>query len=313
VIRESRRPGIPADLVGIDVGGTKTHIRAVASGEVILDHIVPSASWRSTSIFPTEASMTTLGRLIAGLVELAPGTRIAAGIHGCDTPFHLDVATVVLSRELGIPVLVVNDAELLGYAAGAAASIQIIAGTGAIVLGHTATGAVVTADGYSWILGDIGSAAALVREGLRGVLDAHDAGTDEGDPLMPALLDAFSAVDASSLAMAATEIAGASTWGAHAPLVFRAADAGSAIATRVISAASQRLADGVASVLRRGAVAETIIAAGGVIVGQPRMQDAVVERLRALGITLPFAILDQPPVVGAVRLASTGRASVRVP
>jgi glucosamine kinase len=296
-----------ADLVGIDVGGTKTHIRATVDGEIVADHVLPSASWRGESMFPSDASMTALARVVSTLVALTPAASVAAGIHGCDTPFHLELARTALSRELRVPVLVVNDAELLGYAAGSSSSIQMIAGTGAIVLGRTADNEVVTADGYSWILGDNGSAAALVREALRSTLDACDAGTADNDPLVLALFRAFDATDSSSLALSATEAAGASVWGAHAPLIFHASEEGSRIAERVILSASNRLADGVASVLRRGAIADSIVAAGGVIVGQSRMQDAVRERLALLGITLPLIVLDSPPVVGAVRLAGFGR------
>jgi glucosamine kinase len=299
-----------ADLVGIDVGGTKTHIRAQIGDRIVVDYVLPSAAWRGTGMFPSDANMTELARVVSRLVALSPDASVAAGIHGCDTPFHIELAKVALSRELQVPVRVVNDAELLGHAAGSTASVQVIAGTGAIVLGRTANGSVVTADGYSWILGDNGSAAALVREALRSTLDASDAGTAEEDPLFASLLTAFAATDSSSLALAATEVAGASTWGAHAPLIFLAAEAGSAIAAHVINAASNRLADGVASVLRRGAVAESIVAAGGVIVGQPRMQDAVRARLVSLGIGLPLIVLDSPPVVGAMRLAELGRSAI---
>jgi N-acetylglucosamine kinase-like BadF-type ATPase len=300
--------GLPlpvADVVGIDVGGTKTHIRGLRNGTVVADRVVPSDDWRGSSIFPTVESMTALAAVVIELVQVSSDTSIAAGIHGCDTPLLLEIAHVTLTRELGVPVLVVNDAELLGHAAGQPDSIQVIAGTGAIVLGRAADGTAVTADGYSWILGDSGSAAAIVREALRSTLDAHDAGTLGADPLFPALLSAFSSVDASSLATAATELAGASSWGKHSRRVFDAADIGSTIANRVISTASNKLAEGVASVLRRGAVASAIVAAGGVIVGQPRMQVAVRDRLAELEVALPFEILHEPPVVGAVRLATS--------
>lgn len=158
------------------------------------------------------------------------------GLNGGDTPEQLDLARTVLGRALGARVDVVNDAALVGLAAGRDAVVGMVVGTGAVVVGTRPDGSTVTADGHSWLLGDFGSSAGLVREALRAVLRAHDAGTVAGDPLLPALLEAFGAAGAEHLAVVATGVVGPSGWGDHAPRVFGALAAGSPLAAALVAA-----------------------------------------------------------------------------
>ena len=39
-----------AAIVGVDVGGTKTHLRAIVDGDIV-DRVVPSDLWRAGAIF----------------------------------------------------------------------------------------------------------------------------------------------------------------------------------------------------------------------------------------------------------------------
>ncbi|MHC5909377.1 ATPase, partial [Streptomyces sp. S6] len=51
-------------LVGIDVGGTKTHLRALAGAETVADHVRASSDWR-----PHDTD--SAARWLADLVEEA--------------------------------------------------------------------------------------------------------------------------------------------------------------------------------------------------------------------------------------------------
>ncbi len=53
-------------------------------------------------------------------------------------------------------------------AAGYADGIGVVSGTGSIAVARTAEGRMLAAGGWGWILGDEGSAPALVREAAQG-------------------------------------------------------------------------------------------------------------------------------------------------
>ncbi|NQX14287.1 BadF/BadG/BcrA/BcrD ATPase family protein [Rathayibacter sp. VKM Ac-2857] len=297
-------PQAAAHLVGVDVGGTKTHVRLLDTDGAEEDLVLPSSAWRSGELFADPENLPRLAEVLLRLRPLAEDAVVVLGVHGCDTPGQMREATATLSLRLGRPVTVVNDAELLGFAEQEEPSIQMIVGTGAVICGTTADGARITVDGHGWPLGDRGSAHDLVSTALRATLVACDNGvTPEGgapDPLIGAVLTAFGASDAATLAAEATRIAGGAAWGAFAPLVFEQAAAGSALAGRIVEDAAQALAAGVASLVRRGAIGSLVVAGGGVIVNQPAYERRIRERLAEGAPQLAFVVVRRPPVVGAM-------------
>ncbi|MDN4597127.1 N-acetylglucosamine kinase [Leifsonia virtsii] len=291
---------------GIDIGGTKTHI-VVVSGDAAdasarSELVVPSAGWR-TGLGDPEADARGLSRLLVD--AFGPGIRgaaVAIGAHGCENTEQCHDLERALRRHLDGPVLVVNDSELIPPAMGAAHAIGVVVGTGSIATARDAGGALVTAGGWGWMLGDEGSAAGLVREATRAVLNGRDRG-EPLDALGTRLLAAFAADDTDELALAVTEAGSAEALGGRAPEVFAAADDGSALAAAVIHDAGAHLARLVDRLIRRGIHAESVVAGGSVIERQPRLQEAFRSSLAHLRPGLPLSILDRPPVDGAVALA----------
>jgi N-acetylglucosamine kinase-like BadF-type ATPase len=86
-------------------------------------------------------------------------------------------------------------------------------------------------------------------------------------------------------------------------VVFSAADAGSALARQVVETAAGHLAGLVSRLVRRGAVGTTVVAAGSVIVRQPRLADAFGDQLSRRHPGMELRILTEDPVAGAVALA----------
>ncbi|KAB8191972.1 ATPase [Nonomuraea phyllanthi] len=290
-------------VAGVDVGGTKTRMRLLdlAAGEVVADRTVPSTGWQTRS-FP--AAATWLAERLAALPR--PGdevVRVVAGAHGCETPEHCDRLGRELESALGLPVTVVNDAQLLVPAAGLSAGIGLVVGTGSIAVGrHHETGAHLSAGGWGWVLGDEGSGSALVRDAARAVL----ARADDGAPLEAlgrALLRSYSVSGLPELAAAMSWDGGVETWAEHAPAVFAAAAEGSAPAADVIRQGGAALANLVARLARRGAETDAVVAAGGVIVGQPSLFAAFEKELTSLLPGVTATLLREPPVAGAVELA----------
>ncbi|WP_433442408.1 N-acetylglucosamine kinase [Nonomuraea sp. CA-141351] len=290
-------------VIGVDVGGTKTRMRLLdlAAGEVAGDRTVPSTGWQTRSL---SGAATWLAQRVAAVPR--PGdevVRIVAGAHGCETPEQCDLLGRELEAALGMPVTVVNDAELLVPAAGLTAGIGLIAGTGSVAVGrHRETAARLSAGGWGWVLGDDGSGSALVRDAARAVL----AGADGGAPLEPlgrALLRSYGVPGLPELAAAMSWDGGVETWAGHAPAVFAAAAEGSVLAQEVIRRGGAGLAHLVQCLARRGADTGAVVAAGGVIVAQPTLFAAFEKELAVRLPGVATTLLRTPPVAGAVELA----------
>lgn len=287
-------------LVGMDAGGSKLAIRVESlDGQRLVDDTIVAEGWEAE---PAPYAVAWLLRRMESV--LPEGDHVAAlglGAQGCDNP---DVVAAITAEfgAAGIPAVVVNDAALLVPAAGLAAGIGVIAGTGAIAVGVSAEGEALAAGGWGWVLGDDAGAVGLVREAVKAALSAYDAGEPD-DGLLSALLASYGVATAERLARTVNDEPTIENWGPHAPVVFAAADGGSALAARVITAGAEHLALLVDQLRRRGATGDAVVAAGSVITRQPRLRDSFAERLRLRHPELSFRVLESPPVAGAVMLA----------
>ncbi|EST35933.1 hypothetical protein M878_03915, partial [Streptomyces roseochromogenus subsp. oscitans DS 12.976] len=116
-------------LVGIDVGGTKTHLRALAGDTPVADHVRAS-----------------------GAAGVRP-SALAVGGHACETPRQCAGTRTVLRAHVDAPALVVDDAELLVPAAGLDRGVGLVAGTGSVAVGRRADGTLVQAGGWDAVSG----------------------------------------------------------------------------------------------------------------------------------------------------------------
>lgn len=293
--------------VGADIGGTKLAIRMTApDGTARVDTQVPSTDWEAAPV--QEAARWLLSRIRPALPEGDEIAALGVGAQGCDTQEHCAHLTAALEA-LGVPATVVNDGSLLVPAAGLADGIGVIAGTGSIAVGATADGTVLFAGGWGWVLGDEGSAPAIVREATKAALTAYDERRPD-DGLLAELLAHYCAADAPALARAVNDAPNPGTWGPAAPAVFRAATAGSASALTVVDDAATHLAALVGRLRARGAVGETVVAAGSVVLGQPLLANRLRARLGTNHPDLTLRLLDVPPVAGAVALARARHGAV---
>ena len=291
-------------LVGIDVGGTKTHVLAAdEQGVTVLEQVVPTASWRHGGLVDDEGNVPRLLDLVAALPD-AGAAALVVGAHGLDSERQTTEFAAALRRHHAGPSLAVNDVELLVPAAGFAEGLAMVVGTGSKVVGHDLQGRLVAAGGFGFLLSDWGSAPALAFASAKAVLDAHDAGA-EPDPLAHALMTQVGAADLLGVAEAFSYDVDIHAWGARAPLIFEAAAAGSVLAAGVIDDAADLLARAVSHVLRRGAVGSDVVCAGGVITAQPRMFEAVRAAVARRSPGVHVHLLDVPPARGALALAGS--------
>ncbi|HEX4788806.1 MAG TPA: BadF/BadG/BcrA/BcrD ATPase family protein, partial [Actinospica sp.] len=283
-----------------DVGGTKIAITVAApDGTVLRETAYPAEGWAAA---PVDAAARWLfGHLARAVPEGDEIAAVGIGAQGCDTQEHCTRLAAAIEA-LGVAATVVNDASLLVPAAGLDSGIGVIAGTGSIAVGVDRAGAVLFSGGWGWVLGDEAGAPAIVREATKAALAAFDAGR-AGDGLLAALLAHFGVPDPPALARAVNDEPTPENWGPAAPAVFRAADEGSPLAAGVIDAAARALQSLVARLVERGAVGTTVVAAGSVIVRQPRLADRFRVHLARAQPGLELRLLDVPPVAGAVALA----------
>jgi N-acetylglucosamine kinase-like BadF-type ATPase len=294
-------------LVGIDVGGTKTHVQArTLDGTLVVDEVFATTGWRGAAMAVKADLLMTW---IAQATTDAPPLAIGVGAHGCDSAAQCRELHDALADRAGVPCAVVNDAQLLAAAAGVEEGIGLIAGTGSIAAGRLPDGEPVYAGGWGWLLGDDGGAAGLVREAVRRALAAQDQG--RGDEILTACLVRAAGVGSLGDLSMSMMLAHGGSWARHCPAVFEAADRGSPLAAEVIDDGGAALAELVATVRRRGALGRQVVAGGGVIVHQPRLAAALATALDARQPGVSLQVLADPPVLGAVALAA--RASSRPP
>lgn len=285
-------------LVGIDVGATKTHVRVERiNGEVLHDNVFATPLWRAQPY-------ANKAKLIASWIhEALPKDRVAAfvlGAQGCDNEADSEKLRQCLGPLLDAPTLVVNDAQLLAAAAERPGSIELTAGTGSIAVGHTSDGKSAFTGGWGWLLGDEGGAAGLVRDAVRRLARSKDEQCDP-DLLEQKLLEVSGAADLKDLNTMMMQ-GGGSAFTTWAPVLFDAADEGSAIAVAVIESGAKELHRLVELLIAKGIRAKAVVAAGSVIVNQRRLAESLRTSL-AQSAGLELVVLHTPPVHGAIRLA----------
>lgn len=291
-------------LIGIDIGGTKTQLRAIADGGAERDLIVSSSSWRRRDWDEdAEGLLALVGQLADGSVV----TAIGIGAHGCDDAEECKAFETAVAARTSARVAVVNDAELMPLALGFPGQIGVVAGTGSIAVCRPAPDRMLVAGGWGWIVGDEGSAAALVRQAVRAVALHLDRGGDATEPLTAAILASLDVKSIPRLGSTLGQLRSAAEVGVHAVAVFAAAERGSLLANQVIREGGRMLAELAALLDARGAGASHVVAGGSVIVEQPSLWAAFVAGLGETAPHLTPHLFTGKPVEGACALARMQR------
>jgi glucosamine kinase len=294
-------PSTPVGI-GIDIGGTKTHLRIAGRADDRHDLILPTAAWRVRQWDKDAEALLAIAR------DFAAGTPIAAiavGAHGCDDQSECDAFRMGLAARADFPVQVVNDAELLPAALDLTHEIGLVAGTGSIAVHRTRSGRMLVAGGWGWVIGDEGSAPGLVREAGRAVAHHLESGGAADEPLVRGLFAALEIRSSARIGSAIARCGSAPALGRHAPIVFEAAEAESKLAHQVIREAGCGLAALIGRLQRQGAEADVVVAGGGVIAAQPRLWASFAHEVAArfAGRITP-KLYTGAPVDGACRLAA---------
>lgn len=281
-------------LLGIDAGGTKIRVIAQSmDGTTVEDRVIVDAGW-STASFAKRAQMAAdIAAPWADRVE-----AIGIGAHGCDSDEECASLETEIRRLMDVRVSVVNDAELLGHAMGSPGAVNVVLGTGSIVVMRNDGEPAAYLGGWGWLIGDDGSAWGLVRRATR-ELSRSDA--SDVDPLEPLLLARSGTTTLRDL-VDFMHRSPATVWAAWAELVFEASLLGSTAARTAIEAGVIQTVDLVGEVLARSLHKPAVVFGGGVVVHQVAYaRRLLLETATRFGVKT--LLLDRPPVEGALRLA----------
>jgi glucosamine kinase len=279
-------------VLGLDVGGSKTHALLVAAGALLAERTVASAN--IASVGPAAAG-AALDALAAPLPEVPHA--VCAGAAGADSPAgRARLARLLAERFPGARVEVTHDAAIILAAAGLNAGVVLIAGTGSVAWGRRADGEQARAGGWGYPLGDEGSGYGITREAVRRALADVDVGAPVG-PLTARPLDATGLDRPWQLLDRFYENPERRYWASLAGLAIAGDDPAS---REITEEAARALAALVATVTARLGTTGPTVLAGGLAVHQPTLSGRVAALLGG-----EVRVLDRAPAWGAVRLATT--------
>jgi N-acetylglucosamine kinase-like BadF-type ATPase len=283
-------------VIGVDIGGSKTHgIRAV-DGEPVAEAVAGSANLAAVGV--TEAGR----QLDALFAQLDTGgvDAVCVGAAGADGTESIATTTrLIADRVPGARVSVVHDARLVLSAEGLDTGVALIAGTGSVAWGRRVEGTEARAGGWGHLLGDEGSGYRVTIDAVRHALDRMDAG-EPADPLTTALLEACGLADRTELIDFLYTRQDRRYWAERAAVVIGLAAQGDPAATAIVADAADALAALATRVLGRLRLPGPVVLGGGFVVHQSLLQQAVRERLAGTEVR----VLTHAPAAGAVRLAA---------
>lgn len=292
-------------IIGLDAGGTKTELLALATDA------------RDTfSLFGPAANLNRIGlrdtgQVLANLVQEAqrqyPGVPVASvfvGVSGAGRRSDQEQLQALICRLLGAScpgqVTVSHDALIaLDGAFSGGSGVILITGTGSIAYARDEVGTFLRAGGWGSRLGDDGSGLSLGVHGLRAVAYAYDGG--DATLLTDRLRDRYAIDSLEGLLRSVYH----ENWTmqSFAPLVVEAAREGDLVAGRIITEQTVALARIVAALVRRcGPIDRRIALVGGLVNElhyRQQLQAALAIQLEGWTSQLP----EERPVVGALRLA----------
>jgi glucosamine kinase len=289
---------VSGQIVGLDVGGSKTHAVLADATGVRAEAVVGSAN--VASVGAGEAT-----RQLSAALQRLGGTDIAgvcAGAAGADSPEQRAQLAALISGLLpAAQVTVVHDAQLLLAAAGLDAGIALISGTGSVAWGIDPERRTWRAGGWGYLLGDEGSGYGVTRSAIRHVLARQDRDAAP-DRLTAALLAGCGTASPERLQERFYANPERRYWARQAGVVFELAAAGDPAGQRIVDEAAQSLRSLVGTVAGVLRSAGPLVCAGGLITHQPELLARLRRDLAADGVT-DVRLLDRDPVHGAVRLA----------
>jgi glucosamine kinase len=303
-------------VVGVDGGGTKTHV-IVADGR---GKELAALTGAASAVKPGETlhSAEVIGALVRDALAMAEQEdrprALVAGIAGAGREKERRALQRALEGEnIAEDVQVVPDAQVaLEDAFGEGPGILLISGTGSVAFGRSPTGQLVRCGGWGPVIGDEGSGAWIGRRALSVVTASHD-GREPDTRLVGALLTALELDEVDGLIAWAAQATPADLAKLAAPVLTLASER-DLRANSICTIAAEELVIHVRTLARQLFVDERaavpVALAGGMLHRGSFLRRLVEHRLKT---AVPGSQLHGEEIVparGAVRLALRAAATV---
>ena len=297
---ETTPAGAGSTVIGLDIGGTKTHGLLLRNGVPAAEATAGSANVQNVS---ADQAAANLAEIFTAL-DAGPVDRVIVGSGGIDTDDDAAALRALIAPSVpGAAVDVIHDTRLVLAAGEAPAGIAVIAGTGSVAWGLDPAGREARCGGWGYLLGDEGSGYWVAREAVRHTLRSFNLG-QEPDQLAAAMMRACSVTEPVQLiSLFHSRDTGRRYWAGKAGVVFDSARQGNATAIEIVAAASRHLAGLAADTARLLGIDGPVVVGGGIGMHQPLLQEQLRQDLERAGLT-GIRFLSRDPVHGAGFLAA---------
>ena len=298
-------------FLGVDGGGTKTHIVLIDEGrEFVSEGFDGASNPLRVGIEPAVNNIMTAINAACDAVEKSRSDIVSAtlGLAGVRREDLRQRVRESFIRNFHLKsVQVVTDADIALYGATLGkAGLVVIAGTGSICIGQDANGGRTTAGGWGPLAGDEGGGAGIARRALQAIAKASD-GRAQPTDLSEAALEYFRAAKMDDLPVAiyAPQIDNAKIAG-FARFVIETARHGDPVAVRVVAEAGSELAQAAIAVIKRLKLERKqfpIVKIGSIFNAGDLIIEPFIEKVWQIA---PKAFMTEPqltPGVAAARLA----------
>ena len=298
--------------IGIDGGGTQTTAVLTDASGAELARVQGAAG--IVDVLDPEGGAQQLADLASAALAHARidarATAIVCALAGAGRePERTRLEQRLAAQGVAEWVHVTSDFEAaLQDAFGVGSGILVIAGTGSSAWGRNEDGRTARAGGWGHILGDEGSGYALGHAALQHCVREHD-GRDRAEGWVELVLTQTGLASVELLVRWAAAASKAEI-AALAPVVFEAAEQGSAVANCVIEGAGRDIAQHVRALherLKPWHDAPTVALSGGLIAPGRPLRRAAVHAIEELNLTLPIFERRIDAALGAAALARTRR------
>jgi N-acetylglucosamine kinase-like BadF-type ATPase len=255
-------------IVGIDVGGTGSRARAVhlETGEVRERRSAGTSATSSGAPRAVIEAAQAAASAVDGTGASEGVAAVVVGASGFSTmATGLDETRVRVAEVLGCRVIGFAPDGLTAHVGALAnsAGAVLAVGTGSIAMSRSSSGAWASVDGWGHLLGDLGSASWIGRQGLLEALRQHDGRTTDAAALLAFAVERFGG-PLSWPRQFSERADRAGVFALFAPAVLRSAAQGEGAAIRLRDRAVEHLADTAAAALGRDEVPPVLALTGGV-------------------------------------------------
>ena len=289
-------------LVGLDIGGTKSHGVRWLDGEMVAEAKTGSANVQNVSV---QVAVENIAQMFEAL---GPGRidRVVAGAGGIDTAADAQrLRSMIAVHAPEADIEVVHDSHLILAAGHASTGMAVILGTGSAVWGINAAGKEARAGGWGYLLGDEASGYWMGREAVRHTLREFNREEPLGE-LGRLVLEVNHLSSPDELIGLFHGDTDRRYWAQQSPLVFKAYGAGDAAAARIIDEAVAYMVTALGDVATVLGIAGPVVIGGGLGMHQPLYQQRLREAWVGIGLE-GLVFLDEDPVLGALFLARQDR------